>query len=159
MKDMLQHIKPGYGLGNIKFGMSREEVKAILGEPDDIDAFSYTDDDENNTETWLYDELELTAGFDEEDDWRLIMLTVASDFYTLNGKSLIGMNREKLVENLKEMKIEDLLFEDISTDEDPNQVLLEVDSLSINFWLDEDHLDEIQWSPFFIDDDTIEWPE
>ena len=159
MNESLKEIKPGYGLGDIKFGMTRDEVKAILGEPDDIDAFSYTEDNENNTETWLYDEMELTVGFDEEDDWRLVMITVASDFYTLNDKSLIGMNREKLVAQLKEMKIEDLVFEDISTEEEPNQVLVEVDSLSVNFWLDENHLDEIQWSPLFIDDDTIKWPE
>ncbi|MBN1187980.1 MAG: hypothetical protein JXB49_37240 [Bacteroidales bacterium] len=159
MKDSLKEIKPGYGLGNIKFGITRNEVKAILGEPDDIDAFSYTGDDENLTETWIYGELELTIGFDQEEDWRLVMLTIASDFYTLNGKSLIGLNREELERQLKQMNIHDIEFEDMSSDDEPNQVLLEADSLSINFWLDEDRLDEIQWSPVFIDDDTIKWPE
>ena len=29
----LKEIKPGYGLGNLKFGMTRAEVKLMLGEP------------------------------------------------------------------------------------------------------------------------------
>ena len=32
----LKNIFPGTGLGTLKFGHSREQVKELLGEPDDI---------------------------------------------------------------------------------------------------------------------------
>ncbi|MDP3312071.1 hypothetical protein [Lutibacter sp.] len=37
MKKSLKEIKPGVGLGNLKFGMSREAVRLMLGEPSFID--------------------------------------------------------------------------------------------------------------------------
>lgn len=159
MINELKDIKPGYGLGIIKFGMTRAEVISILGEADDIDSFSYTDSDTELTESWEYEELELSLNFDKDEDWRLVMISVTSDLYRLNGKKIIGLNEDKLLGQLKEMKFSDLKFEDYSSEEIPDHKLIEVDSKSINFWLENGIVDEVQWSPFFINDDTIIWPE
>ena len=43
MKIELKKIIPGYGLGILKFGLLREQVKDILGEPDDLDSYSYSE--------------------------------------------------------------------------------------------------------------------
>ena len=68
MKKELKDIKPGIGLGNLKFGMSRAEVKLMLGEPTFVDKYSHSDSDEDLTESWEYEELELSMSFDEDED-------------------------------------------------------------------------------------------
>jgi hypothetical protein len=159
MINELKDIKPGYGLGIIKFGMTRAEIISILGEADNIENYSYTDSDTELTEAWEYEELELSLNFDKDEDWRLVMISVTSDLYRLNGKKIIGLSQEKLLAQLNELKFSDLNVEDYSSEEIPDHKLIEVDSKSINFWIEDGIVDEIQWSPLFIDDDTIVWPE
>ncbi|MBT8317249.1 MAG: hypothetical protein HKP59_06460 [Lutibacter sp.] len=159
MKIALKEIKPGFGLGNLKFGMTRAEVKLMLGEPSFIDKYSHSDSSDDLTESWEYDELKLSLSFDEEDDWKLIMISIYSNFYELKGKSLIGLDSENLQNELEEMKFGNLTLEDCSDFDGQDQEVIEIDEKSINFWINDGVLDEIQWSPFFIDDDRIKWPE
>jgi len=100
MKKQLKEIKPGYGLGVLKFGMSRAEVKLMLGEPSFVDKYSNSDSENDLTESWEYDSLELSLSFDEEEQWKLTMISVSSNFYELEEKSLIGKSE---VETLKEL--------------------------------------------------------
>ena len=44
-------------------------------------------------------------------------------------------------------------------DDTEDHKVIEIDEKSINFWLTDGVLDEIQWSPLFINDDTIKWPK
>jgi hypothetical protein len=155
----LKDIKPGEGLGQIKFGMTRDQVKKILGEPNEKENFSYTDSDEDFTESWHYDELELSAGFDEDVDWKLATLAISSDEYELMGKKLIGMSREELLATLADLDIKDLETEDCSSDESPDSLFISSEEKGITFWLEEGILTEIQWNPFYIDEETILWPE
>jgi hypothetical protein len=37
MQNNIKEIIPGVGLGAIKFGMTRDEVKKIAGKPDDVE--------------------------------------------------------------------------------------------------------------------------
>lgn len=160
MKEIIKEIKSGFGLGNLKFGMDRNEVKKMLGEPNEIEKYSYTEKTENLTETWHYDDLELSLDFDEEDEWKLGTISVTSEFYKLKNRNLIGLNKNELLSVLNELKIEDLEFEDWSSEESPEHTLIASDSLGINFWLDSEILNEIQWGPLFEDDEeTIIWPE
>jgi len=159
MKEALKEIKLGFGLGNLKFGISRAEVKLMLGEPSFIDKYSYSDSNEDLTEAWEYDELKLSLSFDEDEDWKLIMISVNSNFYKLKGENLIGLERGMLIKALENLNLGELNLEDCSEDDCENQKIIEIDEKSINFWINDGVLDEIQWSPFFIDDDTIKWPQ
>lgn len=156
MNKLLKEIKPGYGLGNLKFGMTRAEVRLMLGEPSFIDKYSHSDSDSELTESWEYDDLELSLSFDEEENWRLIMMSVTSKHYQLEGISLIGMKEKYLLQQLEKLDLGALDLEETDID---GQKVIEVEEQSINFWLMDGELDEIQWSPFFIDDDTIQWPK
>jgi len=158
MKEALKEIKPGYGLGVLKFGMSRAEVKLMLGEPSFIDKYSHSDSANDLTESWEYDQLELSLSFDEEENWKLTMISITADFYELGGKSFVGLPEDKLVEELNQLEFKDLDLEDCSEQDGQNHKVIEIEDKSINFWFIDGVLDEIQWSPFFIDDDTIDWP-
>lgn len=159
MKKALKEIKPGYGLGSLKFGMTRDEVKSLLGNPSFIDKYSHSDSAKDLTESWQYDDLLLSLSFDEEEDWKLIMISVNDDFYELEGENLIGLTEEMLIEQLDEMNLGEWSLEDCCDDDNEDQKVIEAEDKSINFWINDGILDEIQWTPFFIDDDTIEWPE
>ena len=159
MKHKIREIKPGIGLGEIKFGMTRKQIKAILGEPEEIEKFSYSNIEEDLTESWEYYGLALTLGFDEEDNWRLGMISVSSSFYTLLEKELIGLNQKAVIDFIKNNKLGEVKIEDLSSVENPNHILIDTQDRMMNFWFDDGILGEIQWSPEYIDDNTIEWPE
>ncbi|MGL1886447.1 MAG: hypothetical protein OCD76_08025 [Reichenbachiella sp.] len=158
MKPNIKEIKPGYGLGELKFGMNRDEALSILGAPDEKEVHSYTDDDDQ-TENWHYDELELSLGFDQEDDWRLVTISITSQDYEFNKIKIIGLTNEQFSSQEKSLKMNDLEHEDMSTKESPAHELISSESLGINFWLDEGLISEVQWGPLLIDDETIKWPE
>ena len=159
MLNELKEIKPGYGLGSIKFGMTRDEVRLLLGEPSFIDKYSHSDSDKDLTESWEYEELYLSISFDQAENWKLMMISVTSDFYELEEVSLIGLSEKKLIDQLDGIDLGDFFIEDCSENDSEDNKVIEIDKKSINFWLTSGVLDEIQWSPIFIDDDTIKWPK
>lgn len=151
-------IKPGIGLGLLKFGMTRDEVKKILGDPNHQKVTHYGDDESDRSDAWEYHSLRLDLSFEEAEDWRLTILSVSSEDYQLKGSSLIGLDQEELMDELNMLGIKDLTLEDMSSEDHPDQLLISSEDLAINFWLYQNILEEIQWGPQFIDDQTIKWP-
>ncbi len=147
MTQDIKNINAKEGLGILKFGMSREEVKAILGEANEIESFSYTDSDDDMTESWHYDALDLSLGFDQEGDWHLISIAITSNAYLFKDKELIGLSEDALVEALNSMDIDQIVIEDVSEDESSSQYLVSCENIGVNFWLEDDLVTEIQWTP------------
>lgn len=159
MNSELSEIIAGTGLGIIKFGMTRDHIQMILGIPTEKDVYSYSGDEEDNTENWHYDDKEISLGFDEEDDWKLVTLSITSKDYNYSNFTPIGLNKLELTNKLKNLNVDDLEYEDMSTVESPSHELVSSDQLGINFWFDEDTLSEVQWGPLFADSETIKWPD
>lgn len=157
-----QHIdiKIGTGLGDVKFGMTRDEVEAILGKPEFQEITSFEDEGEEfKSDSWEYHGLRVDLSFEEAEDWKLVIISVSSDDYLLNEKQLIGSDMEELMSELTELNINDIEVEDLSTDENPDFVLVASEEHAINFWVSEDVTEEIQWGPHINEDNTIAWPE
>ena len=75
----MKEIIIGQGLGPVKFGMTRDQVEALLGAPDEVEENVDIDEDlDEAAEAWHYDELEMSASFDMEDDWRLGMMAIST---------------------------------------------------------------------------------
>lgn len=155
----MKNIEAGQGLGSVKFGMQKSQVLELLGEPNDKETVSLTGGEGDMMETWHYDELEISLGFDEEEDWRLISLGVSAPSYLFEGKELLGKKRDDVEAILEESPICDWEFEDLSSEENPAQCLIASEEFEVNMWFEEDVLTEIQWGPLFSDDDTIVWPK
>lgn len=156
IREDMKDILPGEGLGKIRFGMSREELETLMGEPDEVEQYSYSDTEESLTEAWHYDLQNISVSFDQEYEWKLVTISVSGVEYQFMGKQLIGLQKHQLTEILKSLGIENLTFEDCSTEEDPEHHLLAAEEEGVNFWLDKGVLVEIQWSPLFIEEEDEE---
>jgi len=159
MEKIQVEILPGVGLGRLRFGMSREEVKGILGDPNHQEVTHYGEDEADRSDAWEYHPLRLDLSFEEAEDWRLTIISVSLEDYHFKGSSLIGLDQEELMEELSLLGMNELEIEDLSSDDHPNQSLISSNEEGVNFWLHEGILEEIQWGPLFEDEHTIKWPE
>ena len=156
---MLRDIQAGKGLGNLKFGMDRDTVKTLLGEPEEKEQQAYAEDGSDRTESWHYDTFELSLIFDEEEEWKLVTIAVAARSYQVQGLQPIRLTKEQLEAELEAIGVNDFVFEDHSKEGGTSHELLVSDSLAMNFWFDEDKCSEVQWGPFYDEDETVIWPE
>ncbi len=158
METFSPEIKPGAGFGKILFGMGREQVKKILGEPNEIERNVHDDNEEDVTESWHYDDIEVSLSFEKTEDWKLCTIAVSDPEATINGKKVVGMSTEEVKALLKSLDVKNPTLEDWSTAEDPDYFSLTAEELEMVFWIEGDEVMDIQWGPYFIDEDTIRWP-
>lgn len=143
MKDKNIYLEKG--VGKLEFGQSEDDVKQILGQPDETDTMEH--EDGTTSLHFMYYDLGLYLSFDSEDDFRLSDIEVDGDEFVLEGKIRIGSTTDELLMYLKKKGYTNLAVEDVSTPEDPNMQLIAVDELGINFWLEDDEISSIQVGP------------
>ena len=152
-------IKPGIGIGQIKFGISEEELVALLGQPYSIKEGEYVENSGDLNRELIYQE-GLSFTFDSEDDYRLGCISIRNQGHKLFGRDLIGMPIEAVRSFMSKQLSEIPKYEEWSSEESPNHVLLDYDSFDIFLWFNDDLLDEIQFSYLFSEDNnTVKWPE
>lgn len=151
-------IKIGVGLGDIKFGITKNDLKALVGEPTEIDTYNASGEEDGYlTESWHYDDHEFSVSFDEEDNWRLTTISISADNCSFNGLNLIGKDINNVLASLENNHLGDNELEDLS-DETINQKLVCFLASSLNLWFEDDNLTEIQWGVLWSDEDTPKWP-
>ena len=93
MKKNFGTILVGKGIEGITLGMSRSDVKAVLGEPEDC----FTDEYEDGTtsETFDYPELEFSLDFGSDDDFVLDTVRLYRKDIRIFDKDIVGMSIEK----------------------------------------------------------------
>lgn len=94
------NIFPKVGVDNIKLGMNKKDVQALLGAPANIEKIE-------EEEIWEF-ESGLELSFQAEDSYRLSSITVMADSALLDSQSIIGIT-ESALENI---------FPSFSLDED-----------------------------------------
>jgi len=159
MKVNLKDIIIGKGLGDIQFGCSKEKLKYLIGEPDEIDSYNASgEEDDYLTEAWHYDEHEFSVSFDQEDNWRLTTISISSPDCLISDKQLIGKSMDAVLETLENENLGENELDDLS-DGETNQKLISFLPASLNLWFENDQLSEIQWGVLWSDEDTPRWPE
>jgi hypothetical protein len=145
-------IIPFVGFGQIKFGMSLEQVKGFLGEP--TENVREKHDDGTDDISWIYGELGAELSFMSEDDYRLGVISCYAPSFTLDGKAFNGMSEADF---LKEAS-----FDDLTMDEDIPELNAKdytIDSLGLSMWIQDGVVDSITIFPRHLDEETVEWPE
>jgi hypothetical protein len=159
MKVDIKEIIIGSGLGDVKFGCTKEKLKFIIGEPDEIDSYNASGEEDGYlTEAWHYDEHEFSVSFDEEDNWKLTTISISSPDCLLNGNKLIGKSMDDVLALLKDEDFGENELDDLS-DENIDQKLISFLPASLNLWFENGTLSEIQWGVLWSDEDTPRWPE
>ena len=82
-------IRPKVGLGSLRFGATRDEVRAYLSSANPV-----PNDHDTTWEWWAYEALALCLAFDRADGHRLVALRTERRESTLMGKRFIGMPQE-----------------------------------------------------------------
>ena len=159
MKVNIKDIVIGKGLGDIQFGFTKEKLKYLIGEPDEIDSYNASGEEDGYlTEAWHYDEYEFSVSFDEEDNWRLTTISISSLDCALNGTQLIGKEMDDVLVFLENEDLGENELEDLS-DNVIDQKLISFLTASLNLWFENGKLSEIQWGVLWSDEDTPSWPD
>jgi len=161
MKKEIKEIIPGVGLGTLKFGMTRDEVKKLVGKPDEVENLPGFEEEVNDElESWHYDEHEFSLVFDADYDWRLVSIAVSDPYFTFHGKNIIGMEKQETLDLLDNLGIEISNEEDLSDAENPNLELIEAEDAGLMIWFADEEVIEIQILPDVEEDgETLIWPQ
>ncbi len=152
-------IIPGVGLGPLRFGASRDQVRALVGEPEEIEE-SEADEAEFKHEEWIYheDDYLVSLSFDEEDSFRLSCIETDNSRMRLFGEVIVGESVER-VRNLMEQyacgtpEIETM---------DGGEVRLFYEQVMIDMYFVDGKLQFVNFGVFIDqvgDDMVVQWPE
>jgi len=159
MKVNVSDVIVGSGLGDIKFGYSKEKLKYLLGEPNEIDTYNASGEEDGYlTESWHYDEHEFSVSFDEEDNWKLTTISISSPECMFNGNQLVGKEMDNVLQLLEKEDLGENELDDLS-DDNIDQKLISFLPSSLNLWFEDGKLSEIQWGVLWSDEDTPNWPD
>lgn len=147
----------GQGVGDIKLGMTKEQVEAVIGQPDNVDEMDY--DDGGSAVTWMYFDLQIELNFESEDDFKLSFISIENSEMELKEKIKVGMTKEEVVTACEELGFEVPEIEKFDTKDAPDQELLALEKENVNLWFTNNMLDEMQMGPFWQDDETPIWPK
>lgn len=150
----------GKGLPQIKFGMTKSQVTKILGNPDEKEVYQYSEQETDLTDAWHYDELGFSITFDEENDWLLGSIAVSMTPCLLDAQDVMDLSKMQLVQHLENIAIGKVEF-DMDLDEETGlemEVIFASDK-NICFFLENDRVTEIKWSPIWADVESLDWPE
>ena len=139
-----QDIELHEGIDTLKFGMTPEIVMGILGEPTEKNIQEHSEEDPDYiSEEWHYDEIEMSIVFDMLEKMELTTISVSSKAYTLEGKEIIGLDREKVMNLIGQMDLTPE-WEEMKEDE-ANSVSLINEEDGIALYFEDGILSEIQW--------------
>jgi hypothetical protein len=157
MIDSIREIRPGKGLGELSFGQTRSQVIDLLGEPTEKETYTLSEDDDDKTESWHYDDYDLSLSFDEDNNWKLSSIAVSSDDYLLEGQSLIGKTKEEVLQQCAANNWGEPEEDDEVASDTGGSSLVHIDKSSLSFWFEDGALTELQIGPFY-NTSGISWP-
>lgn len=144
----------GTGMGPLRFGATMDEVRTLVGEPEEIEESD--DDDEFEHQAWNYheDDYLLSLYFDREDDFRLSCIETDHPGMRLFGEAIHGLSQEA-VQAL--MQRHNLSAPETETMEE-GQTRLSYEKEMIDLYFEDDQLQFINFGVFIDEDLNVQWP-
>jgi len=142
----------GQGIGDIKFGLSMEDVETIMGKPEEVETSE--EDEEFEYEVWNYWEEGFSFYFDEDDDYRLGLIETANEEVTMFGKKIFQMKQSEVEALLKSNGLSNPDKDTLETGE--KHITYEKEMLDMFF--ENDALVTVKFGVFISDDLEVQWP-
>lgn len=153
-------IKPGIGVGEIRYGILETELIELLGQPDSISNEEYLKGTGDWHKIYTYKESNISFTFDSEDEYRLGTITIFGPNYTLFEEEVFGTEKMEMIALLKETTGSEGVWEDHAYEESPTHACLDHDETALMIWFDLNRVTEVQCSyRFESDNETIIWPQ
>jgi hypothetical protein len=142
----------GTGMGPLRFGATMDEVRALMGEPEEIEESE--EEDEFEHQAWNYLEEGYSLYFDREDDYRLSCIETDHPGMRLFGELIHGQSPEQIQELMRKHGLEASEVEKMDTGE--TRVSYEKEMIDLYF--DEDELQFVNFGVFISEDLDVQWP-
>ncbi|MBB6609574.1 hypothetical protein H7F15_00855 [Pontibacter sp. Tf4] len=146
-------IRLGKGLGKIKFGLTRDEVEELIGEPEEVEESD--EDDEFEHEAWNYWEDGYSLYFDKEDDYRLSCIETANREVQLWDERIFEMSQDQLKALFADHDITNPEVEEM----EGGEIRISYEKEMIDLYFDEDQLIAVNFGVFIDDNLEVKWPE
>jgi hypothetical protein len=159
IKNMLPdyEIVLGRGIGEILFGIPKQEIAEILGAPDEIE--NPEDPEKADWETYCYNSIKCSFSFNPDLDERLVEIVVENGYFHIGRKIRVGVSRKDLLNFGVELKLGIPIIQDRSSKEFPAHELISYKQAGLHLWLDNGVISAIQVSPLSDEKGFIIWPE
>lgn len=165
---MNKTIKPLVGIDKVKFGMTREQVIAIIGQPDEIDEDEQYGDTPDDTTTVFYYDNGISCSFEKSEKYRLAEISFEDDEeFNIAGKIKLGMSIDAALKVARELFGEEETEDDLTDDLEEGSLLRSFTfyDKNVSLWFDgekkgQEQLVTIQIGPEWSEDgDQIIWPK
>ncbi len=147
----------GRGIGTILFGVSREYLSGILGEPDEVD--NSEDEKKFEWERYNYDSINCSFSFDPGHEDRLVEISVENGYFHIRHKIRVGVSKAELLKAAAELDFGEPVVEDASDEEFRDRETISYASNGLSFLLDGGIITIIRFSPLISKEGKIIWPE
>lgn len=140
MKNLI--IEPLKGYGDIRFGMSIEEIVNILGEPSNNEEMDpMIEDNENFSVLYDYDDEELSICFEGSIKPVVASVSTYNEGALLFGERVYDMDRNQIIDLMKRNG-----YKDYDEEEQEGDTCLIYDELMMDFYFNEGELIDVVWS-------------
>ncbi|RAU84254.1 hypothetical protein [Pontibacter arcticus] len=146
-------IKLGRGLGKIQFGLTRDEVEKLIGEPEEVEESD--EDDEFEHQAWNYWEEGYSLYFDKEDDYRLSCIETANREVQLWGERIFEMSQAQVKQLFADNDITGMEEEEM----EEGETRISYEKHMIDLYFDEDQLIAVNFGVFINDNLEVVWPD
>jgi len=147
-------IKPLVGFGDLKFGATKNEVKALFGEPQEVETIE-GDEDFSEVEVWSYWDKGHAVYFEKEFDDRCTNFETDHEDALLFGKKVFGLTEKQIMALMKENGFTD--FEAENEEEWEERRVSFFDG-QVDFIFDENVLIQVSWAVGFDEQENVKWP-
>lgn len=139
MKNLV--IEPLKGYGDIRFGMSVEEIIDIFGTPSNNEEMeSLVEGNENYSVLYDYDDEGLSICFEGISKTIVASISTCNEDATLFGERVYEMNRNQIVDLMKRNG-----YKEFDEEEQEGDTCLIYDELMLDFYFNEGELIDVVW--------------
>ncbi|MBO7286696.1 MAG: hypothetical protein J6U85_00535 [Bacteroidales bacterium] len=134
-------IEPLKGYGDIKFGMSIDEVVNVFGTPSNLEELEpIIEGNEITSVLYDYEDLAVSICFEGTDKMLVSSISTISEDATLFGEKIYNMNRNQIIDLMKKNG-----YKEFDEEEQEGDTCLIYDELMLDFYFNEGELIDVVW--------------